>query len=67
MTPERIGVAVAYVSPAAARIKFVMMSGCEIRETWLALTSIVFAPRSGRLGPPKSELNLGAAATWSRH
>jgi hypothetical protein len=33
-----------YACPAASRIKFVMMSGCEIRETWLAFTSIVFAP-----------------------
>jgi hypothetical protein len=29
-----------YACPAASRIKFAMMSGCEIRETWLAFTSI---------------------------
>src|SRR4051812_19350244 len=35
---------VAYVCPAASRITFVMTSGWDISERWLAFTSIVFAP-----------------------
>src|SRR6266403_1488103 len=32
-----------YVCPAASAIKFVIVSGCDMRETWLAFTSIVVA------------------------
>src|SRR5262249_18208060 len=30
--------------PAAFRIRFAIVSGCDISETWLAFTSIVLAP-----------------------
>src|SRR5262249_13960239 len=30
--------------PAASRIRFAIVSGCDISETWLAFTSIVLAP-----------------------
>ena len=32
-----------YACPAACRIKFAMVSGCEISDTWLAFTSMVLA------------------------
>jgi len=33
-----------YFCLAASKIRFVIVSGCDMRETWLAFTSIVFAP-----------------------
>src|SRR5262249_26562102 len=33
-----------YLCPAASRISAVIVSGCDMRERWLAFTSIVFAP-----------------------
>src|SRR5262249_30689585 len=42
--------------PAASRIRSVIVSGCDMRETWLAFTSIVFAPIRHSL----------AAAAWSQ-
>src|SRR5258707_13774175 len=33
-----------YACPAALRIKFAIVSGCEIRARWLAFTSMVVAP-----------------------
>src|SRR5262249_40093298 len=33
-----------YLCPAASRISAAIVSGCEMRERWLAFTSIVFAP-----------------------
>src|SRR5262249_1030302 len=33
-----------YFCPAASRISAVIMSGCDMRERWLAFTSIIFAP-----------------------
>src|SRR6516164_10636655 len=33
-----------YFCPAASRISAVIVSGCDMRERWLAFTSIVFAP-----------------------
>jgi hypothetical protein len=42
-TSARIDFWLTYVCPAASRISFVIVSGWEISERWLAFTSIVFA------------------------
>src|SRR5262249_22353952 len=43
-SPSRSQDGAAYFCPAASRISAVIVSGCDMRERWLAFTSIIFAP-----------------------
>jgi hypothetical protein len=53
--------------PAASRIRFAIVSGCDISETWLALTSIVLAPIRFAMKRSRSGLMVRSSVDMAYH